>query len=346
MVVTRKKQSVLKNSVNFSGRSYRRYNKDTFLLNLLAANGDRFYRSNNPDEMWDIMENHIVRQANAQCPIRNFRVKAQREPWITNEAIEAIKDKDRLLKKAKRTRSEQDWEIARRARNHKGRDMENLRADYLKREQEAFAGDPKRFWANISSIFPSKKGRTNKIWLKDHDNNREIESIQTANFINSYFTNIGPKLAEKFNKEWEYFGVKERKVIGDIATNIEEVNKLCRDINTMKSSGKDKLSSRLYKDAFAVLWIQLVHLFNCSLTTGKFPNKWKVAKIILLIKGGALESVNNYRPVSLLPIPGKLLEKIVHARIVEFWDNNKFLSCNQGGFRRGHSTNGRPLPSD
>ena len=106
----------------------------------------------------------------------------------------------------------------------------------------------------------------------------------------------------------------------------------------MKSSGIDLLSSRLCKDAFIVLSDQLVHLFNCSLDNGIFPDKWKVAKILPLFKGGDRENVNNYRPVSLLPLPGKLLEKIVHKQISSFWDKNEFLSKNQGGFRKGHST--------
>ena len=106
----------------------------------------------------------------------------------------------------------------------------------------------------------------------------------------------------------------------------------------MKSSGIDILSSRLCKDAFMVLGQHLVYLFNRSLASGIFPKKWKVAKIIPLFKGGDRVNVNNYRPVSLLPLPGKLLEKIVHNRIVRFWEGNNFLSDNQGGFRKGHST--------
>ena len=57
----------------------------------------------------------------------------------------------------------------------------------------------------------------------------------------------------------------------------------------MKSSGIDELSSRLCKDAFLALEPQLVHLFNCSLTRGSFPDKWKTVKIIPLFKGGDSE---------------------------------------------------------
>ena len=106
----------------------------------------------------------------------------------------------------------------------------------------------------------------------------------------------------------------------------------------MKSSGIDEISSKLCKDAFMVLGHQLVHLFNCSLNSGVFPEKWKIAKIIPLFKGGDREFVGNYRPVSLLPLPGKLLEKIVHKKVVKFWEDKNFLLADQGFFRRNHST--------
>ena len=94
----------------------------------------------------------------------------------------------------------------------------------------------------------------------------------------------------------------------------------------------------MWKDAFLVLIDQLVHIFNCSLSLTTFPSAWKSAKIVPLFKGGAREDVSNYRPVSLLPIPGKLLEKVVHKRISTFFYQNNILSEHQGGFRKGFST--------
>ena len=106
----------------------------------------------------------------------------------------------------------------------------------------------------------------------------------------------------------------------------------------MNSSGMDEISSKICKEAFLVLGTQLVHLFNSSLASKIFPKAWKTAKVILPFKGGDREDVGNYMPVSLLPLPGKLLEKIVHKRVTEFWDARGFLSDNQGGFWKGFST--------
>ena len=145
-------------------------------------------------------------------------------------------------------------------------------------------------------------------------------------------------MAKQYNNEWRYFGETCQKSLREFTTEAEEIRTLCKDINPIKSSGMDLLSSKLCKDAFMVLTHQLTHMFNCSLGSTVFQDKWKVAKILPLFKGGDRENVNNYRPVSLLPLPGKLLEKIVHKRISEFWEANNILSNNQGGFRKGHST--------
>ena len=156
--------------------------------------------------------------------------------------------------------------------------------------------------------------------------------------MNSYFSSIGPTLARNHSATWAYFGEKEESEIDNFQTDPEEVILLCREIESLKSSGMDEISSRLCKDAFLVLADQLTYLFNCSLRLGIFPKEWKSAKVVPLFKGGNKEAVENYRPVSLLPLPGKILEKIVHKRITEFFYHTQFLTPNQGGFRKGFST--------
>ena len=63
-----------------------------------------------------------------------------------------------------------------------------------------------------------------------------------------------------------------------------------------------------------------------------------MATVILLFKGGSRSDVGNYRPISLLPLPGKILEKIVHTRLSLFLENNNLLSDEQNDFRKNRST--------
>ena len=92
------------------------------------------------------------------------------------------------------------------------------------------------------------------------------------------------------------------------------------------------------KDALIPLIDQFKYILNLSFTTGVFPNNWKVAQITPLPKEGDLTCCNNYRPISLLPLPGKIAEKIVHHRLSEYLENNNILNKKQGGFRKNNST--------
>ena len=82
----------------------------------------------------------------------------------------------------------------------------------------------------------------------------------------------------------------------------------------------------------------LTHLINLSLTTNVFPADWKIAKIIPIYKSGSRSNLDNYRPISILPVLSKIIEKIKHRQLISFLDRNSLLSPSQFGFRRGLST--------
>ena len=82
----------------------------------------------------------------------------------------------------------------------------------------------------------------------------------------------------------------------------------------------------------------LCRLFNRSLSTGHFPSDWKLSNVTPVNKSGDKRSVSNYCPISLLSIPSKLLERIVHRKLLRHLLDNSILSPRQFGFRLGSST--------
>ena len=79
-------------------------------------------------------------------------------------------------------------------------------------------------------------------------------------------------------------------------------------------------------------------LFNSCLRLGVFPNELKIAKVIPLFKSGNINDMSNYRPISILPILSKILEKIIYKRLTDFFTENNVLNEGQFGFRQSHST--------
>jgi retron-type reverse transcriptase len=79
-------------------------------------------------------------------------------------------------------------------------------------------------------------------------------------------------------------------------------------------------------------------LYNFSFSTGTVPDKFKIAQVIPVFKNGSQTCVNNYRPISLLSVFNRILEKLMYGRLIKYVENKKILFENQFGFRSGHST--------
>ena len=91
----------------------------------------------------------------------------------------------------------------------------------------------------------------------------------------------------------------------------------------------------------ASLATTIAHIWNQSLDSGGvYPKAGKVARVIPIFKGKNLDPAlyTNYRPISLLSIVGKILERVMYNQLMEFLDLCSILYGSQYGFRRGHST--------
>ena len=165
------------------------------------------------------------------------------------------------------------------------------------------------------------------------------DNVHASNFMNTFFVTIGPKLSKQWEQHlWTYQGMYSNNEMTDILTNENEIRKICMEINTAKSSAINGLNSNIPKDAFLCLIPQITFLFNLSFQSNIFPKEWKLTNVISLPKEGDLTKCTNYRPISLLPLPGRLIEKIVHSRISNFLENHTLLDPNQGVFRKNNST--------
>ena len=100
----------------------------------------------------------------------------------------------------------------------------------------------------------------------------------------------------------------------------------------------DYISSNVLKIAFVAMLTHLTHLYNCSIRGGKFPMLWAHGSITPIPKCGDSKLVTNWRPIALVPLPGKVMERLIHKRLLEIILNTNILSCNQYGFIPGRST--------
>ena len=347
--IIHKKSRDKRSTTKFEGRSYRNFDRAKFREGLLQCDWEDFYNIRDQTQAWDLIHKHIITVLDSMCPIRSFHIKNYRPDWMTNELIEQIKDRDYFYKKAKSSGDTDAWNIAKYLRNSTNSHIRNAKREFIMNELIENEDNAKKFWKVIRKVIPSNKSSSNhNILLKDKG--EKVGKDQVASYINDFFINVGkverpshpcvtiPGNAQVTNsfdnsdtadppEYWEFDHLTETRVYGVI-----------RGINIAKSSGIDNLSSFILKEAFTVLLPEMTYLFNLSQEEAIFPPQWKKALVIPIPKTGSLSSVQNYRPISLLPLPGKKLEKLIHSQISGYLEKGSMLTDKQHGFRKSHST--------
>lgn len=98
------------------------------------------------------------------------------------------------------------------------------------------------------------------------------------------------------------------------------------------------INTLLVKESIDIISGPLTALFNRCFLQGNFPNAFKRSKVIPVFKKGTVSDVENYRPISIVPIFGKILEAIINTRLTSYIQRNSILNHSQFGFRTGRTT--------
>ena len=336
--IVKKKQRDVRKEVNFIGRTYTNYSKELLSDCLSNAHKASFRNEDDPNRCWGLMENFLEGFLDKYCPKKTYSSKENTPAWISHDLIILSKDRDSAYERAKLTNSVQDWDHAKQLRNWVNNAVKAAKADYVKNELENNKSDAKKFWKNIKNVLPDQD--TGGINIVNEVSKEALPLNDQAQVINEFFANIGLKLDRKFKTQAvEYVGGPEK---GDDfnLVNIapQEVLKLVNTISMYKSSGIDDISSRVIRDFMFLTVREFAHLFNLIISTGSFPDKWKIATVTPIPKVTNAIHPTDLRPISLLPIPGKLLEKYITEQTVAYLERKNFLKENQSGFRKGKST--------
>ena len=119
---------------------------------------------------------------------------------------------------------------------------------------------------------------------------------------------------------------------------IKTILTIFKNTKVSKAAALDNLSGCFLKDDAKVLDKPVTDLCNLSITSGKFPDSCKYVKLKPIYKKGSLTEASNYRPISLLPLISKVIEKVIHDQTSTFLNSRNLLYNYQSGFRKNHST--------
>lgn len=200
----------------------------------------------------------------------------------------------------------------------------------------------KSCWKTLNEII--KKSTTKKS-LPSHfiiNNNLTSNQQEIANGFNNFLVKIGKSISDNMEQVNSHYSrhLKGKQTknffLGPITPG--DIINTASKLKPKQSTGQDNISNKLLKNTIEEISVPLTHIFNLSLETGTVPDEMKIAKVIPIFKKGNVQNLNNYRPISLLPVISKLLERIVYNQLTRFITDNNTLYKHQYGFRKKHST--------
>ena len=163
--------------------------------------------------------------------------------------------------------------------------------------------------------------------------------------MNRYFSEVGADLKtdhfdEKHREEVETFVLEHDSSLGDDsginrAFSEEEVSRQIKLLDRHKATGPDEIHNLFLIEGGPSVVSAVTRLFNESWRRGCLPRCWKEADIIPIPKHAAASEVSKFRPISLLSVVGKLMDRIVARRVTERGEMERWFLPWQGGFRPG-----------
>ena len=198
-------------------------------------------------------------------------------------------------------------------------------------------------WHIIKSLLSSSRSDASLPQKLRHNNTFTTNPTLIANNFNDYFRDIGKILADQLkpfseSEHTKYLTKRLHQSLFLTPTTSFEVFNLISGLKNTKPTGKDNISAYFLKVVAKVIAAPLAQLFNYTFLLGILPASLKIAKIIPIYKSGNKSDVSNYRPIPILSSIFKILEKLIHVRLINFFIKHSVLLPTQYGFRANHST--------
>ena len=311
-------------------RCYKHFNEIAYLAYLGTLPFGNIYQHTDPHKALQFLCDLIKLAIEKHVPTKTKRVKKSDIPaWISNETIEAMRVRDTIDKKTQKDTFKQHKNtinnmVKKDKKNHFNKLIEDKK-------------DTKTLWKAMNTITNSnKKGPKTKIDLDPNDINDF--------FLNLPQTILTPEMREhsenyKCSEELLEFchNLNPPKNFVIPFITIPEVGKLVTQLKNTNAVGPDEIPVNLLKIALPHIIEPLTYVYNLCIDKNCFPSQLKEAKVIPLPKSQDTSHPKNIRPISLLPILTKPLERHIHKHMYQHLDKNNLLHKYQSGFRPKHS---------
>ena len=315
-------------------RSFKNFDACNFCHNLSLTPFDSVLNANTAECALDRFVNIFMSVVDKHAPLRHHRVKhPSLPPWLTSEVVEAMKLRD-SYKQDKRS------EEFRRQRNKVTQLVRSAKAKYFDRliEDNKSVGT---VWRAINEVLNKSNNKSSNPAspISPETFNDFFLTISDRLLPNNQKNNCAPQLNHYFLQEFCNSKLGSDTNFSIPSLTVYEVGKYVENLSNKKSMGPDKLPPTLLKLALPYIIKPLTFTYNLCIEQCVFPSALKIAKVVPIPKGRINKEPGDFRPISLLPILAKPLERHIHKHLMEYLEKNELFHKFQSGFRVNHSCN-------
>ena len=310
---------------------------------LRRENWTEVLDQDDPNVIYDMIQERYGHHYNETKTTKTFKRGSnhnKREPWMTMEILADIRKRDRLAKqKARRGDYKQ-------LRNKIVSDTRKAERDYMNQQIQDSYGDVKRHWDIIRKATNKANNKEETIDDFYYQGLLITDPQKNAENCNAYFASIGRETNNSVGSPtWNSLHYLQKHanrnqdslLFCDVTQ--QDIVEACRKFSPKTSTDAAGFQQNIILSDIGILAPVLAHLVNCSQKSGIFPERGKIARVIPVYKGkGSKQLFENYRPISLLPIFSKIIERLIYNKVFEFLVRYEILFESQFGFRRGHNT--------
>ena len=282
---------------------------------------------------------------------RNFYTN----PWITPGIIASVTKKHLYYKLWKKTQTkiELDGDNAfylrfKRYRKYLKKIIKLAKKNFYTKKFSSVQGDLKKTWGLINELRGKVKQNIKASFIINGELVEDRRKI--SNEFNSFFASVAKKLNEKLNVKTcsstlnagnsndNFRSYMNKRVQTSIFLRPTSPSELIEIVKNLENDKASDISITILKKCFKHIAGHLSRFFNIFMETGTFPDILKIGKITPIFKKGDPQLLDNYRPVSVIPIFAKIFEKVIYTRLYSFLSSMNIIYDKQFGFRKSHST--------
>ena len=343
LMCTRFTKQIISRPRIVSKRSYRNFDASLFINEVRNLPMWQVYSCEDPEKAVYILSYFLTSILDRLAPIKTYQVRKNYCPWLSDETKLLIHDRNLAHKKATDSKYAEDWNRYKLLRNRVNSRLRTEKHEWQQQKISYLANSSSNTWKSVKKLLgwasggpPSQLFDGNKMYNKPS----QISSIMNNHFVNkvrSIRKNLPPSSGDPFqiirqnmqNKscKFQFQSVHPDVVLGILSS-----------LKNTKSCGIDNIDSYVLKIAKFELVPAITHIVNLCISTGTFPQQWKLAKVVPLHKKDSKSLPENYRPVALLCVMSKILEKTVFLQLIGYFEGNSILHPSHHGFRSLHST--------